>query len=258
MMENDKFKIVFLTGGSTSSNIVFNQLSKKYTFDKVIVEESTPFSQIIYKRFRRLGFFTTLNQLIFLIFRKFIFKFSIKRINEIKSNNNLNTSKIPSEIITNVKSINDDLVIEILKNSNPDLVIVNGTRIISKNVLNCIDCFFVNTHVGITPKYRGVHGAYWAVVNNDIENCGVAVHLIDEGIDTGDVLYQDLIKPNYKKDNFTTYPYLQIAKALPLLEKVIIDCETNKIKAHKVNLPSKIWSHPTFSFYFVNLLKGKK
>ncbi len=257
-MEIDNFKIIFLTGRSISSRIVYNELSKNYNFDKVVVEDSSPFSQILFKRLKRLGLFTTLNQLFFLLCRKFIFKFSLNRINEIKKDNSLDTSEIPSKIITNVSSINDDLVKEILKISKPDLVIVNGTRIISKNILNSVDCLFVNTHVGITPKYRGVHGAYWAVVNDDLENCGVTVHIIDEGIDTGDVLYQELIKPDLNRDNFTTYPYLQIAKALPLLKRVVNDCKSNKIKAYKVDLPSKIWSHPTLSFYLINLLKGKK
>jgi folate-dependent phosphoribosylglycinamide formyltransferase PurN len=72
-----------------------------------------------------------------------------------------------------------------LKAINPDLVIVNGTRIISKKVLSSINSKFVNIHVGITPKYRGVHGTYWALVNNDVENSGVTVHFVDEGIDTG-------------------------------------------------------------------------
>jgi methionyl-tRNA formyltransferase len=40
-----------------------------------------------------------------------------------------------------------------------------------------INSKFVNIHVGITPKYRGVHGTYWALVNNDVENSGVTVHL---------------------------------------------------------------------------------
>ena len=40
-------------------------------------------------------------------------------------------------------------------------------------------------HAGITPQYRGVHGGYWAVVNNDPEHCGVTIHFVDKGIDTG-------------------------------------------------------------------------
>jgi folate-dependent phosphoribosylglycinamide formyltransferase PurN len=39
-----------------------------------------------------------------------------------------------------------------MKAINPDLVIVNGTRIISKKVLSSINSKFVNIHVGITQN----------------------------------------------------------------------------------------------------------
>ena len=49
-------------------------------------------------------------------------------------------------------------------------MILNGTRIVSKKVISSIGCLFINTHCGITPKYRGVHGGYWAIYNNDLNN----------------------------------------------------------------------------------------
>src|SRR5438093_9923670 len=48
-------------------------------------------------------------------------------------------------------------------------VVVNGTRIISEAVLTASDAVFINMHAGITPKYRGVHGGYWALYNGDGE-----------------------------------------------------------------------------------------
>ena len=46
----------------------------------------------------------------------------------------------------------------------------------------------MNTHAGITPLYRGVHGGYWALVSRRPEEVGTTIHLIDQGIDTGAVL----------------------------------------------------------------------
>ena len=46
-------------------------------------------------------------------------------------------------------------------------MVVNGTRILSRRMLESIDAVFLNMHVGITPKYRGVHGGYWALANGD-------------------------------------------------------------------------------------------
>ncbi|MEZ6118695.1 MAG: hypothetical protein R3C28_19310 [Pirellulaceae bacterium] len=50
----------------------------------------------------------------------------------------------------------------------PDVVLVNGTRIIRPHRSdNRTDALFLNTHAGVTPTYRGVHGGYWALWNND-------------------------------------------------------------------------------------------
>ncbi len=70
------------------------------------------------------------------------------------------------------------------------MVLVVGTRIISRKVLVAVAAPFINYHDGITPKYRGIHGGYWASAQSDLANFGVTVHLVDPGIDTGEVLYQ--------------------------------------------------------------------
>jgi methionyl-tRNA formyltransferase len=43
-------------------------------------------------------------------------------------------------------------------------------------------------HAGITPRYRGTHGGYWVLLNNDPGHCGVTIHLVDPGIDTGSIV----------------------------------------------------------------------
>ena len=128
------------------------------------------------------------------------------------------------------------------------MVVVNGTRIIKKEIIETIDAPFINTHVGITPKYRGVHGGYWALTENDIEHCGVTVHLIDTGIDTGGILYQDVIEIT-DKDTFNTYPYLQTVAAIPLMKKAINDIANKTYKTRKTDLTSRLWSHPTIMEY---------
>jgi methionyl-tRNA formyltransferase len=54
--------------------------------------------------------------------------------------------------------------------------------------------FYLLSHTGITLKYSGVHGAYWALVSNDKENCGVIVDKLDQGIDTGEIITQCTIE----------------------------------------------------------------
>ena len=155
-------------------------------------------------------------------------------------------------------SVNSNDCKAIIEKINPDIIIVNGTRIISKKILNSTNAIFVNTHAGITPKYRGVHGAYWALANNDLENCGVTVHLVDEGIDTGEVLYQSNIEPTIN-DNFTTYTYLQISKGIHLMKKTLNDIHNNKVSLKNIKSESKLWSHPTiWRYILLKITKGVK
>ena len=105
--------------------------------------------------------------------------------------------------------------------------------------------------MGITPLYRGVHGGYWALAENDREHCGVTLHLVDQGIDTGGVLAQAQIEPT-KQDNFVTYPYLQLVAGLELVPVVIDRLKTDQLVVQQLDLPSKLRTHPTFLQY----LKG--
>lgn len=243
-------KVIMLSSDDQSSKIVYHRLSQHYTIDKVIIEQKISRRVFLKRRIKKLGYFRVIGQILFqLITVQYLKRKSSARITELYNTYHLDTSDIPKKIIIRVQAINDKHVIDVLRTSPPDVVVVNGTRIISEEVLNCIPAKFINTHAGITPLYRGVHGAYWALVNKDPEHCGVTVHLIDKGIDTGDIIYQKNILPT-QSDDFITYPILQLATVLPLLVKSISDAfEGNLKSAQRHDLDSKIWYHPTIFQY---------
>src|SRR5438309_1201689 len=214
-------RIVLLAGKWDSTPLVYNFLQQHFGIEKVVLEDPVPRNTFIKKRIKKLGFFTVSGQILFqLTIAKLLSQRSKARIKEIISSYHLNSTPIPDDIKKEVHSVNTQECISELKKLQPDLVIVHGTRIISKKVLDEVNCIFINIHAGITPKYRGSHGAYWALANNDPEHCGVTVHLVDKGIDTGNVLSQCNIKIT-PEDNFITYPYLQLAEGLYLLKEEI-------------------------------------
>ena len=115
----------------------------------------------------------------------------------------------------------------------------------------------INMHAGITPKYRGSHGGYWAVVNDDKSNCGVTIHFVNKGIDTGGVIRQKRIETT-SEDNYVTYPLLQTGEGIKLELEVLKELEeTGKIETISVDLPSMIWSHPTLFQYLKNIRKSR-
>lgn len=114
----------------------------------------------------------------------------------------------------------------------------------------------MNLHSGITPKYRGQAGGYWALAKGDPDHAGVTIHLVDAGVDTGDVLYQAGFRAG-KHDNFSTYFYLQAAVFRPLAVKAIEDALRGELQPFKPSLPSEQFHHPTlWGHLWTGLTKG--
>lgn len=250
-------RIVILGGDNIFTNIVYNSLKDKYNIEKVILDSPVPKSKFLKRRIKRLGLIKVIGQLLFvLLCSKPLSLMSRQRVAEIIRDKKLNIGSIPEDKVVRGYSVNSEVVIDEIKNLKPDLIIVHGTRIISKKVLDSVSCKFINIHAGITPKYRGVHGMYWALVQNDKENCGVTVHFVDDKIDTGSIIYQAQVLPN-ENDNFTTYYYLQLSEGLKLLDKATEDCLNENVKLKNGTKESHLWYHPTIVEYLYNLIVKK-
>lgn len=246
--------IVVLGGPGRSTRLVTNYLAREFPVT-LIQEDPVPKWTILKGRAKRLGWFTVIGQLLFVAFARLQEILCAKRIQEIESENGL-SPQTPRNVPTHrVASANDEAAVELLRRVAPKVVVVNGTRILSARILTCIDAPFINTHAGITPKYRGVHGGYWALARGDTENAGVTVHLVDTGVDTGKVLYQSRIRPG-RQDCFSTYPTLQLAAGLPLLKKAVHDAVSGQLRAIDVDHHSQQFFHPTLWGYLAARLRG--
>lgn len=94
------------------------------------------------------------------------------------------------------KSINHNSSLNIVKKLRPDLLIsLAGNEIFKKELINIPNKGCINLHSALLPKYRGLMPAFWVLKNNE-EYTGVSVFFIDEGIDSGDIIYQEKIKIN--------------------------------------------------------------
>ena len=257
-------KIIMIVGDWNYPKMVYQNLQTEFNIEKIIVDNGESTSKLLKRRIKRLGIIHVIGQLLFRIIAvSYIKATSKKRFQEILDKNNIKETEFELEKTIEVTSINTEEGRKLLKKLNPDIVVIVTTRILSKKTLESINAKFINIHSGITPVYRGLHGAYWALINKDIDKCGVTVHLVDEGIDTGNILYQTNITDSItSKDNFMTYTFLQLAKALPLLKKAIRDIESNNInpKANsKHQIVNKLFYHPTLWFYLYNRwFKGVK
>ncbi|MBX2810601.1 MAG: formyl transferase [Myxococcales bacterium] len=236
-----------------STNILFNALDKQVGVESIIIEKPPASWQILRRRSKRLGFFRTASQALFrggivpILTRQ-----ATRRRQDLLTAYQLDDHPIPDTRTMYVDSVNHQQTRDHLEELNPNIVVLSGTRIVAPPTLACIPAHFINMHAGLTPSYRGVHGGYWALACGEPEACGVTIHLVDRGIDTGNILEQAIITPT-PEDNFATYPLLQLAEGLPLLVRTvqaILNEET--LQPLRTSRPSALWHHPTVGEYLHN------
>ena len=250
-----KTKVLLLGGDGASTRIVFHFLSAHFEVVRCIREQPVPRSQFLKNRAKKLGWPMVIGQVVFQAgIAPILKKLAAGRLAEIFRENSLRDMPVPDDKLLKVNSINDPATIETVRQTEVDVVVVNGTRILSKRLLAAVPAPILNTHAGITPLYRGVHGGYWALANGDRANCGVTVHLVDAGIDTGGILYQTHIEPT-RRDNFATYPLLQLAAALPFLKRAVEDAAAGRLQTQPAPPGvSRLWYHPTTWQYLKSLI----
>jgi methionyl-tRNA formyltransferase len=75
----------------------------------------------------------------------------------------------------------------------PDILLsVAFNEILRAPMLRTARLGSLNVHAGRLPQYRGRNVINWALINGESQ-IGVTAHLMDEGIDTGDILVQRLL-----------------------------------------------------------------
>jgi methionyl-tRNA formyltransferase len=78
--------------------------------------------------------------------------------------------------------------LEALAALKPDLIITAAYgRIFRRRALDIPAVGCVNLHASLLPAYRGVAPINWAIINGERET-GVTTFLMDEGVDTGDII----------------------------------------------------------------------
>ena len=97
------------------------------------------------------------------------------------------------------------------------IVVVAFGQIIPKEILDMPKYGCINVHASLLPKYRGAAPIQYAVINGD-EYSGVTTMMMNEGLDTGDILIQKKVQIAPKETGGSLFDKLSTIGAEALIE----------------------------------------
>jgi methionyl-tRNA formyltransferase len=118
------------------------------------------------------------------------------------------------------EKVNEETFLERIKNIHPDLfVVVAYGQILPKALLALPKHGAVNVHGSLLPKYRGAAPIPWAILKGD-EVTGVTTMMMDEVMDTGDILLQTKIPIGGRETGESLHDRMALSGSLLLRETV--------------------------------------
>jgi len=87
--------------------------------------------------------------------------------------------------------VRDNAFLETFRSISPDMVVLAAFgQILPKEIIEFPRFGCLNVHPSLLPQYRGAAPINWALINGD-RKTGVTIMLMDEGVDSGDILLQE-------------------------------------------------------------------
>ncbi|MDO9514509.1 MAG: methionyl-tRNA formyltransferase [Syntrophales bacterium] len=87
--------------------------------------------------------------------------------------------------------VRDDAFLETFRKISPDMVVLAAFgQILPREIIDSPRFGCINVHPSLLPRYRGAAPINWSIINGD-RNTGMTIMLMDEGVDSGDILLQE-------------------------------------------------------------------
>lgn len=248
--------VCVVTAGGPYPWIIINALADAFGPIDVIVEQAEPRGAFLRRRARKVGWLATAGQFGTMTLVRLGKKRFAGRIAQIVAENGLQEEPRAGQKVTEVQSVNAPEFLDAVRRLKPRVILLAGCRIMRADVLAALDCPVLNYHAGITPQYRGMNGGYWAMAAGDPKNFGGTVHLVDDGVDTGAVIYQARGAPG-PGDNLMTYTHRVAAISRGICVAAVRDALEGTLKPVPVSGPSRQWYHPTiWQYIWTGLTRG--
>jgi folate-dependent phosphoribosylglycinamide formyltransferase PurN len=246
--ESSPRPIAIVTGGGPHVWALVNAIADRIGPVSVVLETPESKKQLLRGRARRQGWISAIGQLGTMVLSRLGKRLLAGHAGRLIEEEKLEVEPRQDQAIIRVASANGPECLKAIENIQPGVVLLAGCRMLSKDMLARMPCPVLNYHAGITPKYRGMNGGYWALTSGDPQNFGTTVHLVDAGVDTGGVLKQVHGQPK-RGDSISSYALRQAAFSRDICVEAVSDALAGKLATFDPGLPSQQWYHPTIWFY---------
>lgn len=137
----------------------------------------------------------------------------------------------------------EELYFELHKIDSKILFSINYLFILEKKIFQLFE-YPINFHGSLLPKYRGRTPHIWAIINNE-KYTGITAHFIEEGCDTGDIVFQKkiFIDENISGAELLIIYQNEYPKVIRKVLEMII--EMNVIRLPQSNLEATIFPKRT-------------
>ncbi len=126
------------------------------------------------------------------------------------------------------EKMRDGTALEIINRLQPDLIVVVAYgKILPKEILESAPYGCINIHGSLLPKLRGAAPIQWSVINGD-EYSGVTSMMMNEGLDTGDMLVERKVRIEFKETAGELYDRLSLVGA-DVLEETLEKLENGTL-----------------------------
>ncbi|MDD6212024.1 MAG: methionyl-tRNA formyltransferase [Clostridiales bacterium] len=120
------------------------------------------------------------------------------------------------------EKVREESFVQILRDQKPDVIVVVAFgQILTKSVLDVPVYGCVNVHASLLPMYRGAAPIQYAVLDG-LKETGITTMMMDEGLDTGDMLLQCKVSIDDEETGGSLFDKLSEAGAKLLIET--LDC----------------------------------
>jgi methionyl-tRNA formyltransferase len=178
----------------------------------------------------------------------------------------------PDVKILEVENINSSHAYEFVKDLNPDLILVSGTRLIKERMLSLKPTIgILNLHTGLSPYIKGgPNCTNWCIAKRQFHLIGNTIMWINIGIDTGNILTTEFT-PLVGNESLLELHIKVMEHAHELYIKSIeflSQGKTSNIKQSEIakgktyytkrwNLKEKIYLIKNFRFFNKDIISGK-